>query len=83
MKLFAQEIVRDIVGAPAQDEICLLHDSELEAFMARTIRDVTITEQIVLLVMLSVSLPNYKDVTAFLRVDRGHTSQAELDNQVS
>lgn len=54
------------------DEIHLLHDSRgpvLEALVARTIRNVEATQQLVRLVGLSATLPNYEDVAAFLRVD--------------
>lgn len=54
------------------DEIHLLHDSRgpvLEALVARTIRNVEATQQMVRLVGLSATLPNYEDVAAFLRVD--------------
>ncbi|KAL7998004.1 putative Sec63 domain, RNA helicase HrpA, immunoglobulin E-set, C2 domain superfamily [Plasmopara halstedii] len=54
------------------DEIHLLHDTRgpvLEALVARTIRNVEITQQMVRLVGLSATLPNYEDVAAFLRVD--------------
>ncbi|TDH71432.1 uncharacterized protein CCR75_005989 [Bremia lactucae] len=54
------------------DEIHLLHDTRgpvLEALVARTIRNVEVTQQMVRLVGLSATLPNYEDVAAFLRVD--------------
>ncbi|KAF1790109.1 P-loop containing nucleoside triphosphate hydrolase [Phytophthora cactorum] len=54
------------------DEIHLLHDTRgpvLEALVARTIRNVEATQQMVRLVGLSATLPNYEDVAAFLRVD--------------
>ncbi|TMW65358.1 hypothetical protein Poli38472_008000 [Pythium oligandrum] len=54
------------------DEIHLLHDSRgpvLEALVSRTIRNVEATQQMVRLVGLSATLPNYEDVAAFLRVD--------------
>lgn len=54
------------------DEIHLLHDTRgpvLEALVARTIRNVETTQQMVRLVGLSATLPNYEDVAAFLRVD--------------
>ncbi|GLD92377.1 hypothetical protein PINS_up000910 [Pythium insidiosum] len=56
------------------DEIHLLHDSRgpvLEALVSRTIRNVETTQQMVRLVGLSATLPNYEDVAAFLRVDPG------------
>jgi pre-mRNA-splicing helicase BRR2 len=54
------------------DEIHLLHDGRgpvLEAIVARTIRQIETTQEMVRLVGLSATLPNYKDVAAFLRVD--------------
>ncbi|KAF0701712.1 Aste57867_7878 [Aphanomyces stellatus] len=54
------------------DEIHLLHDTRgpvLEALVARTIRQVESTQQMVRLVGLSATLPNYEDVAAFLRVN--------------
>ncbi|DBA02303.1 TPA: hypothetical protein N0F65_006178 [Lagenidium giganteum] len=54
------------------DEIHLLHDTRgpvLEALVARTIRTVETTQQMIRLVGLSATLPNYEDVAAFLRVD--------------
>ncbi|UYV81297.1 SNRNP200 [Cordylochernes scorpioides] len=61
------QIVRLIIF----DEIHLLHDERgpvLEALVARTIRNVETTQEAVRLVGLSATLPNYKDVAAFLRV---------------
>ena len=54
------------------DEIHLLHDDRgpvLESIIARTIRKMDQTQDYVRLVGLSATLPNYKDVAAFLRVD--------------
>jgi pre-mRNA-splicing helicase BRR2 len=54
------------------DEIHLLHDGRgpvLEALVARTIRQVETTQEMVRIVGLSATLPNYADVAAFLRVD--------------
>jgi pre-mRNA-splicing helicase BRR2 len=58
------------------DEIHLLHDDRgpvLEALVARIIRQVEATQEMVRIVGLSATLPNYEDVAAFLRVppDRG------------
>jgi len=58
------------------DEVHLLHDSRgatLEAIVARTIRQIESTQELVRLVGLSATLPNYEDVALFLRVkpDRG------------
>ena len=53
------------------DEIHLLHDSRgpvLECLVARTLRQVESTQEMVRLVGLSATLPNYEDVAAFLRV---------------
>lgn len=55
------------------DEIHLLHDSRgpvLESIVARTIRQVESTRELVRLVGLSATLPNYSDVAEFLRVDQ-------------
>ena len=54
------------------DEVHLLHDSRgpvLEAIVARTIRQVEQTQEYVRLVALSATLPNYRDVALFLRVN--------------
>ncbi|RSH79448.1 DEIH-box ATPase [Apiotrichum porosum] len=54
------------------DEIHLLHDDRgpvLESILARTIRRMDQTHDEVRVVGLSATLPNYKDVAAFLRVD--------------
>lgn len=54
------------------DEIHLLHDDRgpvLESLVARTIRQVEATQEMVRLVGLSATLPNYEDVAIFLRVD--------------
>ncbi|WVQ83790.1 hypothetical protein IAT38_005934 [Cryptococcus sp. DSM 104549] len=54
------------------DEIHLLHDDRgpvLESILARTIRRMDQTHDDVRVVGLSATLPNYKDVAAFLRVD--------------
>lgn len=58
------------------DEIHLLHDDRgpvLEAIVARTLRNIENTGEMIRLVGLSATLPNYEDVAAFLRVhpDRG------------
>eukprot|EP01130_Rhizamoeba_saxonica_P004092 TRINITY_DN1684_c0_g1_i1.p1 TRINITY_DN1684_c0_g1~~TRINITY_DN1684_c0_g1_i1.p1 ORF type:complete len:2137 (-),score=539.86 TRINITY_DN1684_c0_g1_i1:63-5960(-) len=55
------------------DEIHLLHDTRgpvLESVVARTIRQVESTKQMIRLVGLSATLPNYNDVAVFLRVKR-------------
>eukprot|EP01083_Nonionella_stella_P140495 430948_1 len=54
------------------DEIHLLHDSRgpvLESLVARTIRQVESSQEVVRLVGLSATLPNSQDVAHFLRVD--------------
>lgn len=54
------------------DEIHLLHDERgpvLESIVSRTIRTMEQTQELVRLVGLSATLPNYADVAAFLRVD--------------
>src|SRR3954447_19811130 len=54
------------------DEIHLLHDDRgpvLESIVSRTIRRTERTGEPVRLVGLSATLPNYRDVASFLRVD--------------
>ena len=54
------------------DEIHLLHDDRgpvIESIVARTIRRMEQTHDYVRLVGLSATLPNYRDVAKFLRVD--------------
>ncbi|KAI8064474.1 Sec63 Brl domain-containing protein [Gongronella butleri] len=54
------------------DEIHLLHDDRgpvLESIVSRTIRTMEQTQELVRLVGLSATLPNFADVAAFLRVD--------------
>jgi len=58
------------------DEIHLLHDLRgpvLESIVVRTLRQIESTKELVRIVALSATLPNYKDVAAFLRVrlDKG------------
>ncbi|EFA74523.1 DEAD/DEAH box helicase [Heterostelium album PN500] len=53
------------------DEIHLLHDERgpvLECIVARTLRTIESTQEMVRLVGLSATLPNYEDVATFLRV---------------
>lgn len=53
------------------DEIHLLHDSRgpvLETLIARTIRQIESTQELVRIVGLSATLPNYQDVAALCRV---------------
>ncbi|MCJ1427973.1 DEIH-box ATPase [Sticta canariensis] len=57
------------------DEIHLLHDDRgpvLESIVSRTIRKIEQTGDTVRLVGLSATLPNYRDVASFLRVDPLH-----------
>ena len=54
------------------DEIHLLHDDRgpvLESIVSRTIRKIEQTGDLVRLVGLSATLPNFRDVASFLRVD--------------
>jgi pre-mRNA-splicing helicase BRR2 len=58
------------------DEVHLLHDERgpvLESIVSRTIRQVESTQQMIRLVGLSATLPNYEDVATFMRVkpDKG------------
>ena len=58
------------------DEVHLLHDARgatLESIVARTIRQIESTQELIRLVGLSATLPNYEDVAMFLRVkpDKG------------
>ena len=53
------------------DEIHLLHDERgavLESIVARTVRQIEATQEMVRVVGLSATLPNFEDVAAFLRV---------------
>ena len=62
----------DLVKLIIIDEIHLLHDSRgpvLEAIVSRTIRQIEQTSELVRIVALSATLPNYQDVAAFLRVN--------------
>nr|WJH19483.1 U5-200K [Euglena gracilis] len=57
------------------DEVHLLHDHRgpvLEAIIARTIRQIEATQEMIRIVGLSATLPNYRDVAHFLRVSRDH-----------
>ena len=54
------------------DEIHLLHDDRgpvLESIVARSIRQIETTQEMIRLVGLSATLPNYEDVARFLRVE--------------
>ena len=54
------------------DEVHLLHDDRgpvLESIVSRTIRHMEQTQEVIRLVGLSATLPNYADVATFLRVD--------------
>jgi pre-mRNA-splicing helicase BRR2 len=62
----------ELVRLMIVDEIHLLHDSRgpvLESIIARTIRQVEESQQMVRLVGLSATLPNYEDVGLLLRVE--------------
>jgi pre-mRNA-splicing helicase BRR2 len=62
----------DLVKLIIIDEVHLLHDSRgpvLEAIISRTIRQIEETSEMVRIVGLSATLPNYQDVAALLRVD--------------
>ena len=53
------------------DEIHLLHDHRgpvLESIVARTVRQIESTQEMIRVVGLSATLPNYEDVATFLRV---------------
>ncbi|XP_027169983.1 DExH-box ATP-dependent RNA helicase DExH12-like isoform X2 [Coffea eugenioides] len=54
------------------DEIHLLHDNRgpvLESIVARSVRQIETTKEHIRLVGLSATLPNYEDISLFLRVD--------------
>lgn len=56
------------------DEVHLLHEERgavLEALVARTIRQVEVSQRMIRIVGLSATLPNYMDVAQFLRVNPG------------
>jgi pre-mRNA-splicing helicase BRR2 len=62
-----------LVRLVIMDEIHLLHDDRgpvLESIVARTIRQIESTQEMVRLVGLSATLPNYEDVATFLRVKK-------------
>lgn len=55
------------------DEIHLLHDTRgpvLESIVARTLRHIESTQEMIRIVGLSATLPNYEDVGTFLRVKK-------------
>ena len=65
----------DLVKLVIIDEVHLLHDSRgpvLESIIARTIRQIEETSELVRIVGLSATLPNYEDVAALLRVNPQH-----------
>uniref|UniRef100_A0A8C1MDB2 BRR2 homolog n=1 Tax=Cyprinus carpio TaxID=7962 RepID=A0A8C1MDB2_CYPCA len=72
-----RSLVQEMVGSFGKvrlhhDEIHLLHDDRgpvLESLIARTIRNVELTQEDVRLIGLSATLPNYEDVATCLRVD--------------
>eukprot|EP00735_Rhodelphis_limneticus_P001287 TRINITY_DN11874_c0_g1::TRINITY_DN11874_c0_g1_i1::g.16521::m.16521 TRINITY_DN11874_c0_g1::TRINITY_DN11874_c0_g1_i1::g.16521 ORF type:complete len:277 (-),score=78.16,sp/Q9FNQ1/DEXHE_ARATH/63.24/9e-104,sp/Q9FNQ1/DEXHE_ARATH/36.59/2e-33,DEAD/PF00270.24/8.2e-26,DEAD/PF00270.24/3.9e+03,ResIII/PF04851.10/3.9e-09,ResIII/PF04851.10/4.1e+03,SNF2_N/PF00176.18/0.00013,AAA/PF00004.24/0.034,AAA/PF00004.24/8,AAA_19/PF13245.1/0.015,AAA_19/PF13245.1/3.2e+03,AAA_22/PF13401.1/0.034,AAA_11/PF13086.1/0.038,YdfZ/PF len=54
------------------DEVHLLHDDRgavIEALVARTLRQVESTQSLIRIVGLSATLPNYRDVAEFMRVN--------------
>jgi len=54
------------------DEVHLLHGDRgpvLEALVARTLRQVESSQSMIRIVGLSATLPNYKDIARFLRVN--------------
>ena len=54
------------------DEVHLLHEDRgpvLEVLIARTLRQVETTQSMIRIVGLSATLPNYKDIAMFLRVN--------------
>eukprot|EP01018_Ginkgo_biloba_P013775 Gb_27895 [translate_table: standard] len=57
------------------DEIHLLHDNRgpvLESIVSRTVRQIETTQEMIRLVGLSATLPNFEDVALFLRVDKAN-----------
>jgi len=55
------------------DEVHLLHEDRgavIETLVARTLRQVEQTQSMIRIVGLSATLPNYRDVADFLRVNR-------------
>ena len=72
----ADRAYTELVRLVIIDEIHLLHDDRgpvLESLVARTLRHVESTQEMVRIVGLSATLPNFEDVAAFLRVkpDKG------------
>jgi replicative superfamily II helicase len=68
----AERTVTQLVKLIIIDEVHLLHDDRgpvLESLVARTLRQVEASGELVRIVGLSATLPNYEDVAAFLRVD--------------
>lgn len=54
------------------DEIHLLHDGRgpvLEAIVSRTLRQIEQDQELIRIIGLSATLPNFKDVATFMRVD--------------
>eukprot|EP01027_Heterolobosea_sp_BB2_P011038 GEZU01016104.1.p1 GENE.GEZU01016104.1~~GEZU01016104.1.p1 ORF type:complete len:2151 (-),score=711.87 GEZU01016104.1:145-6597(-) len=65
------------------DEIHLLHDDRgpvLESIIARTLRQIESTQEMIRIVGLSATLPNYLDVAAFLRVPPERAKACHFDN---
>ncbi|KAI6180712.1 hypothetical protein M3Y98_00750700 [Aphelenchoides besseyi] len=66
------EALTQLVRLLIIDEVHLLHDERgpvIETIVARTLRQMEIYQQPVRIVGLSATLPNYRDVATFLRVD--------------
>ena len=65
------------------DEVHLLHEdrgSVIETLIARTLRQVETTQQMIRIVGLSATLPNYIDVANFLKVRLPYTILWYRDN---
>ncbi|PRP78838.1 activating signal cointegrator 1 complex subunit 3 [Planoprotostelium fungivorum] len=63
------------------DEVHLLHEERgpvIEVLVARTLRQVESSQSMIRIVGLSATLPNYKDIAAFLRVNP-HTGLFHFD----
>ncbi|KAI6233172.1 hypothetical protein M3Y99_00943000 [Aphelenchoides fujianensis] len=66
------EALTQLVRLLIIDEVHLLHDERgpvIETIVARTLRQMEVYQQTVRIVGLSATLPNYRDVATFLRVN--------------
>lgn len=66
------EYLNQLVRLIIIDEVHLLHDDRgpvIEAIVARTLRQIEVSHQMIRIVGLSATLPNYLDVAQFLRVN--------------